>query len=119
MTAAEFLKDIYNKKPENFFISEINWKYLIRNIYNGSNIIIVGPTGCGKTCAVLNAASIFPERKFFNIPLGASQDPRSTLIGNTHYNSQSGTFFSESEFVKAIQIPYAIILLDELRIVKS
>jgi len=46
--------------------------------------------------------------------MGGTQDPRSTLIGNTHYNKEKGTFFSESLFVKAIQTPNSVILLDEL-----
>ena len=49
---------------------------------------------------------------YFN--LGATQDPRSVLIGNTHFNKESGTYFAESLFAKAIQTPGAIILLDEL-----
>jgi hypothetical protein len=46
--------------------------------------------------------------------LGATQDPRSTLIGNTHFDKKKGTYFSESLFVKAISTPNAVILLDEL-----
>jgi nitric oxide reductase NorQ protein len=53
-------------------------------------------------------------RPFFSMNLGATQDPRSSLIGNTHFSKENGTFFAESLFVKAIQTPYAIILLDEL-----
>ena len=36
------------------------------------------------------------------------------MIGNTHFNKEKGTYFSESLFVKAIQTPNAVILLDEL-----
>ena len=36
------------------------------------------------------------------------------LIGNTHFDTKNGTYFSESLFVKAIQTPNAVILLDEL-----
>jgi nitric oxide reductase NorQ protein len=36
------------------------------------------------------------------------------LIGNTHFNKESGTYFSESLFIKAIQTENAVILLDEL-----
>ena len=54
------------------------------------------------------------ERPDFYFNLGATQDPRSTLIGNTHFNKEDGTFFSEALFVKAIQTPNAVILLDEL-----
>jgi len=54
------------------------------------------------------------ERPFFYCNLGATQDPRGTLIGNTHFKKDEGTFFSTSLFVKAIQTENAIILLDEL-----
>jgi nitric oxide reductase NorQ protein len=56
----------------------------------------------------------FHSRPFFYLNLGSSQDPRATLIGNTHFDKSRGTFFSESTFVRAIQTPNAIILLDEL-----
>jgi MoxR-like ATPase len=54
------------------------------------------------------------KRPDFYFNLGATQDPRATLIGNTHFNKEAGTFFSESAFVKAIKTPNAIILLDEI-----
>jgi nitric oxide reductase NorQ protein len=54
------------------------------------------------------------DKETFYFNLGATQDPRSTLIGNTHFNKADGTFFSEALFVKAIQTPNAVILLDEL-----
>jgi len=54
------------------------------------------------------------ENKFFYFNLGATQDARASLIGNTHFDKSSGTFFKESSFVKAIRTPNAIILLDEI-----
>jgi nitric oxide reductase NorQ protein len=54
------------------------------------------------------------DRPFFYFNLGATQDPRSTLIGNTHFNKETGTYFAQSTFVKAIQTEGAVILLDEL-----
>jgi nitric oxide reductase NorQ protein len=54
------------------------------------------------------------DRPDFYFNLGATQDPRSTLIGNTHFSKEDGTFFSEALFVKAIQTENAVILLDEL-----
>ena len=54
------------------------------------------------------------DRPDFYFNLGATQDPRATLIGNVHFEKNSGTYFSESVFVKAIQTPNAVILLDEL-----
>ena len=54
------------------------------------------------------------DRPDFYFNLGATQDPRATLIGNVHFNNKTGTYFSESHFVKAIQTPNSVILLDEL-----
>jgi len=54
------------------------------------------------------------KRPFFYFNLGATQDPRAALIGNTHFNKSTGTYFSESAFIKAIKTPYAVVLLDEL-----
>ena len=101
------------KPPSNFFISELKWKFLIRNIERGKNIMMTGPSGCGKTDATFKAAEYLGrEVHYFN--LGATQDPRSTLIGNTHYSKDSGTYFSESSFISAIQKENTVILLDEL-----
>ena len=101
------------KPPKDFFIDDLKWKFLLRNIIKGKNIMMTGPSGCGKTDATFKAAkALGREVIYFN--LGATQDPRSTLIGNTHYNKDSGTYFSESLFVSAIQQENAVILLDEL-----
>jgi len=54
------------------------------------------------------------DRPDFYFNLGATQDPRATLIGNTQFSKDNGTFFAESAFVKAIKTPNAVILLDEL-----
>lgn len=99
--------------PKDFYIDKLKWKFLVRNIEKGKNIMMTGPSGCGKTDATFKAAeALGREVIYFN--LGATQDPRSTLIGNTHYNKDSGTYFSESSFVSAIQKENTVILLDEL-----
>jgi hypothetical protein len=54
------------------------------------------------------------NRPDFYFNLGSTQDARASLIGNTHFDSKKGTFFSESAFVKAITTENAVILLDEL-----
>ena len=100
-------------KPEGLVISDLKWKYLIRSAVRAKNIMMTGPAGCGKTMAA-KALTKGLKRPDFYFNLGATQDARATLIGNTHFDSKKGTFFSDSAFVKAIKTPNAVILLDEL-----
>ncbi len=109
----DFIHNSYNLKPRGLMMNELKWKYLIRSAVRGKNIMMTGPAGCGKTMAAKSLVNSL-DRPDFYFNLGATQDPRATLIGNTHFSSESGTYFSESVFVKAIQTPNAVILLDEL-----
>ena len=93
---------------------ELKWKYLVRNILRGKNIMMTGAAGCGKTMAAKAAASSIDGYNTFIINLGATQDPRSTLIGNTQFEASKGTVFNQSPFVKAIQTPNTVIVLDEI-----
>src|SRR6056300_1640175 len=102
-----------NLRPKSLVISELKWKYLIRSAVRAKNIMMVGPSGCGKTMAAKALVQSL-NRPDFYFNLGATQDPRATLIGNTHFDSKKGTFFTESAFVKAITTENAVILLDEL-----
>jgi len=108
-----FIHDSYKIKPATLQMSEIKWKYLVRSAVRGKNIMMTGPAGCGKTLAAKSLVQAL-DRPDFYFNLGATQDPRSTLVGNVHFDKESGTFFSESQFVKAIQTENAVILLDEL-----
>jgi MoxR-like ATPase len=100
-------------KPKQLVMKDLKWKYLIRSAVRAKNIMMTGPSGCGKTMAA-KALTTSLSRPDFYFNLGATQDPRATLIGNTHFNSKTGTFFAESAFVKAIKTPDAVVLLDEL-----
>jgi len=106
------IQNAHKIKPATLEMSDIKWKYLVRSAVRGKNIMMVGPAGCGKTQAA-KELPIATNRPFFYFNLGATQDPRATLIGNTHFK-QGETTFDESAFVRAIQTENAVILLDEL-----
>ena len=108
-----FISDSYKLKPKGLVMNSLKWKYLIRSAVRGKNIMMTGPAGCGKTLAAKSLINGL-DRPNFYFNLGATQDPRATLIGNVHFDKSRGTYFSESLFVKAIQTPNAIILMDEL-----
>ena len=108
-----FIADSYKLKPKGLVMNSLKWKYLIRSAVRGKNIMMTGPAGCGKTLAAKSLINGL-DRPNFYFNLGATQDPRATLIGNVHFDKAKGTYFSESLFVKAIQTPNAIILMDEL-----
>jgi len=108
-----FISNSYSLKPESLVMKELKWKYLVRSAVRGRNIMMTGPAGCGKTMAAKSLVNSL-DRPDFYFNLGATQDPRATLIGNTHFDKEKGTYFSEALFVKAIQTENAVILLDEL-----
>ena len=108
-----FIHSSYSLKPKSLMMKELKWKYLVRSAVRGKNIMMTGPAGCGKTMAAKSVVNSL-DRPDFYFNLGATQDPRSTLIGNTHFDQKKGTYFSKSLFVEAIQTPNAVVLLDEL-----
>jgi len=103
-----------NLKPQMLFMNPLKWKYLIRNIIRGKNIMMTGPAGCGKTMAAKAAANSIEGYNMEIFNLGSTQDPRATLIGNTQFDTKQGTVFNPSPFVKAIQTPNTVIVLDEI-----
>ena len=109
----DFINSSYKLKPKGLVMKELKWKYLIRSAVRGKNIMMTGQAGCGKTMAAKSLVNAL-DRPDFYFNLGATQDPRASLIGNVHFDKSKGTYFSESLFVKAIQTPNAVVLLDEL-----
>lgn len=111
----KFIENSYELKPESLIMNELKWRYLVRSGIRGKNILLLGPTGSGKTLAAQSLVKALKrEDRFFYINMGATQDPRTALIGNTHFSKSDGTFFNESAFVKAIKTPNSVILLDEI-----
>jgi len=109
----DFISNSYSLKPKGLVMKELKWKYLIRSAVRGKNIMMTGQAGCGKTMAAKSLVNAL-DRPDYYFNLGATQDPRASLIGNVHFDKGKGTYFSESLFVKAIQTENAVILLDEL-----
>ena len=79
---------------------------------DGKNIMLIGPTGCGKTsfCSEI-AEEAGLNLKIFNC--GSTQDARTSLLG--YFSLEDGsTKFHMSDFVDAIQTPNTLIVLDEI-----
>ena len=94
-----------------FYVDNMNWKFLIRNIIKHKNTMLIGPTGTGKTEIVMEIA----KQLNLNISIydmGAMQDPLTDLLG-THRLEGNSSIFDYAQFVDDIQKP-GIILLDEL-----
>jgi MoxR-like ATPase len=108
-----FLNTCVEKRPETLFMEDLNWKFICRNVYRGRNMLLTGPTGTGKSQTAIAVAKAL-GRELFYVNLGATQDPRGTLIGNTHFSKDAGTYFNESAFIKAIKTPNMVVLLDEV-----
>lgn len=106
-------KNRFPPPPTDFIVSESAWKQLTLSVHLGTNLLMVGPAGSGKTELAKKIAQA-TNRPLFPFSFGAMSDPRTSLIGTTQFNVETGTQFFSSRFAKAIAQPHAIILLDEL-----
>jgi MoxR-like ATPase len=103
------------KRPpeDEFYVRQDHWDQLCYAVYHGMNCLVTGPAGCGKT-EICDRVGVAAGRPIVSFNCGAMSEPRSTLIGNVHFDRAKGTWFSESRFVRAIQRRDTGIKLDEI-----
>ena len=78
-----YLNTCINLRPDSLIMDDIKWKYMVRSALRGKNILLLGPTGCGKTLAAQTVAkAIGREDNFFYFNLG---DRKSTRLNSSHY----------------------------------
>ena len=66
-------------RPDTLVMPDLKWKYLVRSAMRAKNIMMTGAAGCGKTMAAKKLVDAL-DRPNFYFNLGATQDPRGTLI---------------------------------------
>lgn len=97
---------------EGFYVDPDIWYLLVRNLVNGVNTLIVGPTGSGKT-SILKIAAEKIRKAFKVYDMGSMYDPVSGLLG-VHRLSEGGvSVFDYAQFTQDVQ-EEGILLLDEL-----
>ena len=96
----------------NFVIDPVKKRLLKKLVDSGKNILLTGGTGCGKTTLAIELAKEVGLNPIV-INCGSTQDARSSLLG--YFTLKDGdTVFQEADFLKAIQEPNTLIILDEL-----
>ena len=96
---------------DGFYMSDDDWRLLVRNIKKHVNTMIIGPSGTGKTSCVKQACDRLgiPLHTF---DMGSMIDPISSLLG-VHRLEGGKSIFDYAKFTRVIQEP-CVILLDEL-----
>lgn len=94
-----------------FYVEEKNWNYLVRNIMQHKNTMLIGPTGTGKTELIIKICNILGIGcRIYD--MGSMQDPLTDLLGS-HRLENGSSVFDYAKFVEDVQKP-GVILLDEL-----
>jgi len=98
-------------KDDGFFVTDDDWRLLVRNIKEHVNTLIIGMTGSGKTSVVKEVCKRM-KKKLYIFDMGSMIDPISSLLG-VHRLVKGGSVFDYAKFTKVIQEP-CVILFDEL-----
>ena len=97
---------------EGFYVDKDIWYLLIRNIVNGVNTMMIGPTGSGKTSLVRIAAEKI-GKAYRVYDMGSMYDPVAGLLG-VHRLAEGGiSVFDYAKFTQDVQ-EEGVLLLDEL-----
>jgi len=101
--------------PEEFkFADSTTFYSMLRNIYRGKSILVTGPSGCGKSSLGKILAEI-TDKPYYAFNFGDTMNPSAKLLGDTKYDSKTGTWFKPSRFVSALRDERgAFIMLDEV-----
>lgn len=104
------------KRPgdkDGFYIPELTWKVLVRNLNRKIHTLLKGPSGSGKT-EIVKRLCEQTGTPFTIIQMGTITDPTEQLVGKMDLDpSTGGTRFDWADFALAIQRP-GVILLDEI-----
>lgn len=99
--------------PNTFYVDANVWQSLCYCMAHNKNVLLLGPTGCGKTELALMAAKAF-DRPAHTFNFGGTQEARLTLIGKTANRPKQGTVFIPSPFLNTISQAGAVHVWDEL-----
>lgn len=111
--SSPFWKTRKRPDPAYFYVEKDVWEQAVYAVQFGKNCMLTGPSGSGKSqiCYLVARAC---DRKLEAFNMGAMSEPRTALIGNTHFSKDKGTWFEESRFVRALRDPEGCLLLDEM-----
>ncbi len=95
-----------------FFIADEVWQDMVYDRHKCQNVLLVGPTGCGKTELMSHVSKAFGEELFIQ-DMGTVQDVQSAMIGVHRLDHNNHSLFDPAPFVGYIRSGQEV-LLDEI-----
>jgi nitric oxide reductase NorQ protein len=95
-----------------FVIDPVKDSMIRKLVSAGKNVMLTGATGAGKTTYCYKLAESL-DKDCVVVNCGSTQDARTSLLGFFELDN-GNTKFTPSDFVKAIQNPNTLVVLDEL-----